>query len=299
MLVSRSRRVSAGQGVGERGDVQRRVRGGVPLVDAVRPGPPLHDAGPAQVGHVRQRLVDRELALVREDRLGDEQVGELDDRARLLADRPADLLQAPHLGAQDRLDASQRVGEGRAVAGQHLPRPQVRDGPQRRQVAAQRVGVEAALEGHRRGDAGQQVVAGEQHTGRRGPQAEVAERVARRVHHLPGVATDRQLLAAAQPPRRLDDRVQVGQPAGEVVGEVAALVLGDAVVGVGVPAPGPRGVGMAVLLAVQVRHRVHRQLGAGQLHEPAGEPVVVDVRVRDHDPAHVRQRVSRSLQPGL
>ena len=66
---------------------------------------------------MRQRLVDRELALVREDRLGDEQVGELDDRARLLADRPADLLQAPHLGAQDRLDASQRIGEGRAVAG--------------------------------------------------------------------------------------------------------------------------------------------------------------------------------------
>jgi hypothetical protein len=43
---------------------------------------------------VRERLVDRELALVREDRLGDQQVGELDDRARLLADRAADLLQA-------------------------------------------------------------------------------------------------------------------------------------------------------------------------------------------------------------
>jgi hypothetical protein len=149
---------------------------------------------------VRERLVDRELALVREDRLGDEQVGELDDRARLLADRAADLLQAPHLGAQDRLDAPLRITERGAVAGQHRAWPQVGDGPQRRQVAAQRVRVEPALEGHRRGDAGQQVVAGQQCPVRRGPQADVAERVPGRVHDLPGLAADHQVLPTAQPP---------------------------------------------------------------------------------------------------
>jgi hypothetical protein len=54
---------------------------------------------------------------------------------------------------------------------------------------------------------------------------------------------------------------------------------------------------VAVLLAVQVGHRVHRELGAGQLHQAPGQAVVVDVRVGDHDPADVAQGVARTLQP--
>ena len=68
---------------------------------------------------------------------------------------------------------------------------------------------------------------------------------------------------------------------------------------VGVAAPGAGGVGVAVLLAVQVGHRVHDELGAGHLHHPAGEAVVVDVRVRDDDPGDVRERVPGAVQPGL
>ena len=118
----------------------------------------------------------------------------------------------------------------------------------------------------------------------------------------PGVCTTSQAsppIPGCSPPRSrvrgLHHRVQVGQPAGEVVGEVDALGLGDPVVGVGVAAPGAGGVGMAVLLAVQVGHRVHRQLGAGHLHEPPGEAVVVDVRVGDHDRG--RRRRARSRRP--
>ena len=122
----------------------------------------------------------------------------------------------------------------------------------------------------------------------------------------PGVCTTCQVsppITSSSPPRSrgggLDDGVQVGQPPGEVVREVAALVLGHAVVGVRVAAAGAGGVGMAVLLAVQVRHRVHRQLGTGQLHQPPGQAVVVDVRVGDHDTADVGQRVARALEAGL
>jgi hypothetical protein len=84
-----------------------------------------------------------------------------------------------------------------------------------------------------------------------------------------------------------------------VIGEVGALGLRDAVVGIGVPAPGPRRVRMAVLLAVEVGERVHGQLGAGDLHEPSGQAVVVDVGMGDHDPGHVAERVARRLEAGL
>ena len=188
---------------------------------------------------------------------------------------------------------------GRPWPGIDQLRPAVPDQLQGLHVAAHRVGVETALEGHRRGDAGQQVITGEQQTPGRRPQADVAERMPGRVDDFPAVAADLDLLVAAQPGRRLDHRIQVGQPAGEVVGQVALFVLGDAVVGVGVLAPGAGGVRMPVLLAVQVGHGVHRQVGAGQFHHPAGQPVVVDVRVRDDHPGDVVQGVAGALQARL
>jgi len=93
--------------------------------------------------------------------------------------------------------------------------------------------------------------------------------------------------------------MQIGQPAREVVGEIGPLGLAHAVVGVGVAASGPRGVRVAVLLAVQVRHRVHREVGPGELHEPAGESVVVDVRMRHHDPGDIAERVSGTVEARL
>ena len=169
------------------------------------------------------------------------------------------------------------------MPGQHEPGTAPGDLPQRVQVAAQRVGVEAALEGDRRCHAGQQVVAGEQHLLLRRVQADVPEGVAGGVHDLPVPAADRQPLAAAQPGRRLDDGVQVGQPPAQVVGEPGQLRLRHAVVGVHVLPAQHRGVGVAVLLAVEVGQRVHPQLRTGQLHHPPGQAVVVDVRMGDDD----------------
>ena len=127
----------------------------------------------------------------------------------------------------------------------------------------------------------------------------MTQRVPGRVDHLPAVPPDVQHLPSAQPTGCLDDRVQVGHPAGQVVGQVGALRFGDPVVGVGVPAPRACGVRMAVLLAVEVGQGVHGQLGTGELHQPARQPVVVDVRVGDEDPGDVPQRVAGRLQPCL
>ena len=126
----------------------------------------------------------------------------------------------------------------------------------------------------------------------------MAERVAGRVDDVPAVAADLDALAPAQPGGGLHHRVQVGQPAGEVVGEVHPLGLGHPVVLVGVAAPRAGGVGVAVLLAVQVGHGVHHELRAGLLHDLAREPVVVDVRVRDDDAGDVAERVPGAVQPG-
>jgi hypothetical protein len=127
----------------------------------------------------------------------------------------------------------------------------------------------------------------------------VAERVSRGVQHLPVVPADAELLAAAQPLRGLDHRVQVGHPPGQVVGQVGPFHLGHPVVGVGVQPARPRGVRVPVLLAVEVGEGVHGQPRAGELHQPPGQAVVVDVGVRDEDPGDVAQREPGPLQAGL
>jgi hypothetical protein len=127
----------------------------------------------------------------------------------------------------------------------------------------------------------------------------VPQGVSRCVDDIPAVPSDEQFLATPQALRGLDHGVQVRQPARQVIGEVRALGLGDPMVGIGVPASRTSRVGMTVLLAVEVGEGVHGQLGTGGLHEPAGQAVVVDVGVRDHDAGDVPERISRRLDPRL
>ena len=125
-----------------------------------------------------------------------------------------------------------------------------------------------------------------------GPEADVSERMARRVDDLPEITADHQLLATPQPGRRLHHRMQVGQPPGQVPAELKVVRLADAVVGVRVTVPDPGRLGMPVVLAIPVGERMHPEFGIALPEECAGQPVMVDVRVRDDQPGDVTDRVA-------
>src|SRR6478752_5218665 len=109
------RRTAVRSGFAPPGDLERLVAGAVPLVDAVGPDPSFDDAGPPQVGDVRESLVDRQLTLVGQDCAGHQLVGERADGAWAVLDRPPDPLQPPHLVPHDRLDPADRIAERPAV----------------------------------------------------------------------------------------------------------------------------------------------------------------------------------------
>ena len=116
------------------------------------------------------------------------------------------------------------------------------------------------------------MIAGEEQPVGLRPQADVAERMAGRVQDFPLSVADGDDLAALQAGGCLDDGVQVRHPRGERVGEIGQVGGGHAVVAVGVALSRLRGVGVPILLAVQVRHGVHEQLGTGEFHQPPAMP---------------------------
>ena len=122
-----------------------------------------------------QRFGHRQVSLKPKERLGDLCFRDLEDRAGAVADHGVDGVEPALFVPRYRVDTAPTVGECAAVSGHHQRRVAFGDQLEGREVAAQGIPVESALERHRRGDSGQKVIPGEEEPVGLRPQADVAE----------------------------------------------------------------------------------------------------------------------------
>src|SRR3954452_1745469 len=257
--------------------------------------------GHLQMAQVAERLLHppargrgrRLLAVDRRDRL------ECGDRPALAQGTQQRLEPLVHErpGAFDvRID----VGEGPPVAGQREPRAVRRDSVERVEELPDRVGRVAVVVVER--DAPEEMVARDEQPPLGLEQADVRRRVAGRLDHEPRAEVAAHLDAGQERPRRLDRPGDARRP-----GAPLALPLGERL------RRGPRRPGdLDALLQHGLRVLrgargvlvvgVHPQLAPRALDDRGGLAVVVDVRVRAHEQAHVLEAevhlVHRALQMG-
>jgi hypothetical protein len=246
---------------------------------------PAQDPPRLVIGEVGQDLGGHEVPLRAGQGRGAEQVGrQLGDGPGAILDEVAHLRQPPPFPRGDRLGPPGPVAERRPVAGQDQIRTEVAHPVQGLQVGPHRIGFEAPLERHRRGDHLEQVIAGAEQPLVGVPEAHVPGRVPRRVHDLPRPPARGEVLPTVEQPGGTADRRHERHPVPQPFGALRELGSVEAVVGEQERAAVDRLVRIGVLLQVQVGTAVHPQLTAAAPHDLTGEAEVVDVGVSDHEP---------------
>src|SRR5580704_13634564 len=112
------------------------------------------------------------------------------------------------------------------------------------------------------------------------------------VQDLPGSAARVELLAAVYPCGRLSDRRQDVYPVAQARRRRGQRVSKEAVVSEHEAPAVNRAVGVSVLGPVEVGLGVHPQISPAAPDHLAGDPVVIDVRMRDDQPTEVVERAA-------
>ena len=219
--------------------------------------------------------------------------------AGALADRGEQFGEPALVVGDDGVDPPGQATEAPLVRGQHLVHVEVPRPGQRVQVVPERVGRRAPLHGDVGGDPRQHVIAGEQPARPLVHEAQVPGGVAGRVHGAELPAGHVGQLPVREQPVGPRDRGELfplrgGADRGLGLGRRRAQIAQE------LRLDGHRPLRAAVVGAGEdlMVGGVHRDPRARGLPDPAGQPDVVEVHVRDQHAADVRHPGADGFQPG-